>query len=85
MPDSELQTAYASLKAQAELLAGGLGDIQRRVAILTSLYLDSGCNHVFSQMAAHGALWAMGSMVAATPDIVLYGYWNIKASLMRMQ
>ena len=60
MPDSELQTAYASLKAQAELLAGGLGDIQRRVAILTSLYLDSGCNHVFSQMAAHGALWAMG-------------------------
>ena len=60
MPDSELQIAYTNLKAQAELLAGGLGDIQRRVAILTSLYLDSGRNHVFSQIAAHGALWAMG-------------------------
>ena len=32
-----------------------------------------------------GALWAMGSMVETAPDIVLYGYWNTKASLMRMQ
>ena len=59
MSDSELQIAYTDLKSQAELLVGGLGDIQRRVAILTSLYLDSGRNHVFSQIAAHGALWAM--------------------------
>src|SRR5262249_51512530 len=35
-------------------------DIPRRVVILSNLYLDSGGNHVFPQIAAHGALWAFG-------------------------
>lgn len=56
----ELQAEYQRIKAQADVLAGGLMDIPRRVSILTSLYLDSGRNHVFSQLAAHGALWARG-------------------------
>lgn len=60
MNDTDLPLAYQRLKSQAEILAGGLTDIPRRVAILASIYLDSGRNHAFSQMAAHGALWALG-------------------------
>lgn len=60
MSDLNLQCEYERLKSQAEVLAGGLTDIPRRVGILTSIYLDSGRNHAFSQMAAHGALWALG-------------------------
>ena len=60
MKNTDFQREYEKLKAQAEVLAGGLTDIPRRVAILTNIYLDSGRNHTFSQMAAHGALWALG-------------------------
>ena len=60
MDQPELQTRYDALKSEAELLAGDLLDIPRRVVILLNLYLDSGGNHAFSQIAAHGALWALG-------------------------
>jgi hypothetical protein len=39
---------------------GDLSDIPRRVALLHGLFLDSGGNHTFPQIAAHGALWAHG-------------------------
>lgn len=55
-----LGVRYEELKAKAELLAGDLHDIPRRVAILYKLFLHSGGNHTFSLMAAHGALWAYG-------------------------
>ncbi len=55
----DLDAEYAALKAQAEVLAGSLNDVQRRVSILTHIYLDSRRNHAFSAIAAHGALWAM--------------------------
>ena len=55
-----LNDRYAALKAEATALAGGLEDIPRRVVILDSLYRDSGGNHTFSLVAAHGALWAKG-------------------------
>ncbi len=58
MPTNDLHTAYAELKAEGESLAGDLLDIRRRAMILHNLYLDSGQNHVFSLIAAHGALWA---------------------------
>ncbi len=53
-----LRQKYADLKAEADRLAGGLLDIPRRAMILYSLYHDSGGNHPFPQVAAHGALWA---------------------------
>ncbi|MFK7817326.1 MAG: hypothetical protein AB8G99_01295 [Planctomycetaceae bacterium] len=59
MTDSKLQHEYDRLKAEGEVLAGDLLDIPRRVAILTHMYLDSGRNHAFSQVAAHGALWGL--------------------------
>lgn len=59
MNADELRAEYQTIKAQSEVLAGSLLDIPRRVSILTSIYLDSGRNHAFSQIAAHGALWAL--------------------------
>jgi hypothetical protein len=53
-----LTERYAELKEEATDLAGGLEEIPRRVVILDRLYRDSGGNHVFSLIAAHGALWA---------------------------
>lgn len=60
MNDVSIHEAYGRLKERAESLAGNLTEVPRRVAILTQLYLDSGRNHQFSLLAAHGALWALG-------------------------
>src|SRR5580765_8092619 len=55
-----LKLRYDELRAEAIRLAGDLLDIPRRVIVLYNLYLESGRNHAFSQIAAHGALWAHG-------------------------
>lgn len=57
MPD--FHDVYDKLKAEGEVLAGNLMDIRQRVAVLTNMYMDSGRNHAFSQIAAHGALWGL--------------------------
>lgn len=54
----QLQALYAQQKERATRIAGELIDIPRRAALLNEIYLDSGGNHAFSQIAAHGALWA---------------------------
>lgn len=56
----DLQTEFDTIKASAEQMAGDMLDIPRRAAILLAIYEDSGKNHNFSLMAAHGALWAYG-------------------------
>jgi hypothetical protein len=53
-----LESLYRLQKGRATQLAGNLADIPRRAILLNRIYLDSGENHAFSQMAAHGALWA---------------------------
>jgi hypothetical protein len=58
MDTATLQQKYAEIKEEATRLAGGLEDIPRRAIVLHNLYLDSGENHAFSQIATHGALWA---------------------------
>lgn len=55
-----LKARHDAYRAEATLLAGGLLDIPRRAVLLAGIYLDSGRNHAFSLMAAHGALWAFG-------------------------
>ena len=49
---TDLHNIYEQLKAEGEVLAGNLMDIRHRVAILTHIYIDSGMNHAFSQIAA---------------------------------
>lgn len=56
----ELQRAYADIHADAVRLAGGPGDMPPRVALLHSIFVDSNGNHVFPEVALHGALWAYG-------------------------
>jgi hypothetical protein len=53
-----MDSAYAAIKERATQLAGQPGDIPRRVALHHGIYLDSGGNHAFPQIALHGALWA---------------------------
>lgn len=55
-----LAARFSSLKAEADVLAGGLLEIPRRVLILMDLYRHSNGNHTFPLIAAHGALWALG-------------------------
>jgi hypothetical protein len=57
---SDLAAAYDELKAQATHLGGGPGDMPQRVALLHSIFEDSGRNHAFPEVALHGALWAYG-------------------------
>lgn len=58
MDSAALRVEYDRIKTEATRLACDLFDIPRRVVLLYNLYLDSGRYHAFSQMAAHGALWA---------------------------
>jgi hypothetical protein len=59
MAADSLRDRYESLKAEADLMVGGLYDIPRRVVLFRHLYRDSGGNHAFSLIAAHGALWGL--------------------------
>ena len=52
--------AYDEIRAEATSLAGGPGDMPARVALLHSIFVDSGGNHAFPEVALHGALWAFG-------------------------
>lgn len=71
MDTATLRARYDAIKAEATLLAGDLLDIPRRVVVLCHLYQDSGGNHAFSHIAAHGALWA-------------YRYFEVGGSLGRL-
>ncbi|MFH5803481.1 hypothetical protein [Alienimonas sp. DA493] len=57
---TDLAARYAVLRAEATALAGTPADIRQRAALLHRIYLDSGGNHAFAEIAAHGALWAYG-------------------------
>jgi hypothetical protein len=72
-----LRDAHAKIRAEAVALAGGPGDIPQRAAALHQLYLDSGGNHVFPQVALHGALWAFGffSSTGGVGRMITYRYF----------
>ena len=57
---SDLARAHAEIRADAARLAGGPGDMPQRVALLHAIFVDSGGNHAFPEVALHGALWAYG-------------------------
>jgi len=56
----DLAETYRTIRAEAVRVAGGPADIPQRVALLHSIYVDSGGNHPFPEVALHGALWAYG-------------------------
>lgn len=57
---TDLAAAHGAIRREAVRLAGGSGDIPPRVALHHSIFLDSGGNHCFPEVALHGALWAYG-------------------------
>lgn len=60
MPDSVLSDAYAHWHREGVRLAGGLRDVAGRAAVYRQIYRDSGRNHAFPLIAAHGACWSRG-------------------------
>ncbi len=52
-----LEDRYQHWRREATLLAGAPADIPQRAAMLHEIFLDSGGNHCFAEIAAHGALW----------------------------
>ena len=55
-----LRHAHSEREREGTLLAGSIMDLDQRAAVYYQVYLDSGRNHVFPLIAAHGALWAGG-------------------------
>jgi hypothetical protein len=55
-----LREAYEALVEEGTRLAGGLRDLVQRETVYHYLFEDSGGNHAFPLIAAHGALWAGG-------------------------
>jgi hypothetical protein len=56
----ELRGEYDRLTKEGARLAGRLADVPQRAAVYHHVFFDSGRNHVFPLIAAHGALWARG-------------------------
>lgn len=60
MTFESLREAYENLNRDATRLAGGLTDLSQRATVYHHIYRESGGNHIFPLIAAHGALWARG-------------------------
>lgn len=56
----ELRGEYDRLTREGTRLAGRLADVPQRATVYHHVFFDSGRNHVFPLIAAHGALWARG-------------------------
>ena len=52
-----LENQYREFRREATILAGKPSDIPQRAMILHEIFLDSGGNHGFAEIAVHGALW----------------------------
>ncbi len=57
-PKLDLTAERARLMREAVAYAGRPEDVAPRVAKLHQVFLDSGRNHAFPEVALHGALWA---------------------------
>jgi hypothetical protein len=73
----QLAAAYEEIRRDAVRLAGGPGDMAQRVALLHSIFEDSGGNHAFPEVALHGALWAYGfyERRGAVSRMITYRYF----------
>lgn len=76
-----LGSRYAHWVAEGTRLAGGLKDLVQRATVYRQLFRDSGGNHVFPLIAAHGALWAGGYF----RQQLRLGWWLSLADLWRPQ
>ena len=54
----EIRAAFEELQTDGLRLAGGLTDLSQRATVYHHVFKESGGNHIFPLIAAHGALWA---------------------------
>ena len=60
MGDNNIDAEIQAMRARAIALAGKNSDLIQRASVYHHLFADSGGNHCFPLLAAHGALWARG-------------------------
>jgi hypothetical protein len=73
---NKIERRLQELRHEATILAGAPEDICQRAMLLHQIYIDSGGNHSFPEIAAHGALWALGFFEAtgSLGKIISYRY-----------
>lgn len=59
-PHQPLAECYDRWRREGERLAGGLREVARRAVVYRQVFRDSGGNHAFPLIAAHGACWSRG-------------------------
>ncbi|MEW4452386.1 hypothetical protein AB1L30_06840 [Bremerella sp. JC817] len=57
---AQLRQCYVDIEKEAIQLAGATHQLSQRATTYHHLFEDSGHNHIFPLIAAHGALWARG-------------------------
>ena len=79
----DLETHYRELRNEATALAGTPADIPQRAALLHEIYLDSGGNHGFAEIAAHGALWGFNffETTGTLGRLISYRYFYDKTEM----
>jgi hypothetical protein len=78
-----LENRYQELRREAEVLAGAPKDIPQRAALLHEIYLDSGGNHGFAEIATHGALWGFRffETTGTLGNLISYRYFYNKKEM----
>lgn len=56
--EDDLRKIFEQLQQDGQQLAGELTDLSQRATVYHHVFRDSGGNHIFPLIAAHGALWA---------------------------
>lgn len=72
-----LENHYQELRREATILAGEPSSIPQRAAMLHEIFLDSGGNHGFAEIATHGALWGFRffETTGTLGNIISYRYF----------
>ncbi|HRH40227.1 MAG TPA: hypothetical protein PKY82_01190 [Pyrinomonadaceae bacterium] len=77
---ANLTDEYQKLRDEATILAGNPGDIPQRATMLHEIFLDSGGNHGFAEIATHGALWGYNffETTGTLGNLISYRYFYNK-------
>lgn len=78
-----LEDQYQQFRREATALAGDPGDIPQRAMILHEIFLDSGGNHGFAEIAVHGALWGYNffETTGTLGNLISYRYFYNKKEM----
>lgn len=78
-----LENHYQELRREATRLAGEPADIPQRAALLHEIFLDSGGNHGFAEIATHGALWGFRffETTGTLGNLISYRYFYNKPEM----